>query len=492
MYTLLSTLFLLLGLYVVYSRFLDFSRDVPPEYLNQQSLAEGTRKPNELAIHKSTKLDYSTGLRVGLGIRYDHYKLRHGNLNDIWELLVSKRGLSREPTITVANEQINVKQLNYVVHQLIEYFKSFGDVKEVAVLLLDYNGSILVFAVTMAAFLQQIPLHIYEESSKHLIELSAIVVTKTELRRVGADTSLLSLDKLDFSRERSTFQNVYSPEKDKGVAVKLSMHLNHKVVVSTQFSQLNLVSAVASCIKHLPPGHELGESDRIVMLQNHKTPESVMNETIKVLALFVTGAELVLTSAHNYMDYHPTVLVCDLHKMQELQPSMSQLTGLSKLAFYHRMFSLSRLRFRPSWATTHPLLRLIFVHRDCGEGRYSNWNSVRATLGVHVVEELGHFSVAGPLLVTDLYDYRTLPTDMSSSLAGSGSVVQANEFKLLNYASTQSGEVAVRGYNIGRSVTIMEGVGQTKIAPDEEGFYKLPYVGRWGSDGCLYLLKKSP
>lgn len=481
----------LLGLYLLFVRFLDFSRDVPPEYLNQQSLAEGSRKPNELAIHKSTKLDYSTGLRVGLGIRYDHYKLRHGNLNDIWELLITKRGSCREATITVCGEPIKVKQLNYVVHQLIEYFKSFGNCTEVAVSVNDYMSTKQTLAIAVAAFLQQIPLHIYEESSKHLIDPSAILFTKNELRRAGTDGVLLNLDKLDFSREKSTFQNDYSLEKDKGVALKVSMRVNHKVLASTLFTQLNLVSAVASCIKHLPPSQELVENDRILILQSHSAPDSILNETVKVLALFVAGAELVLTSSEKYMDYNPTVLVCVANDVRKLKLGMPQSAVLAKLALYLRMFSLSRLRFGKSWATTYPNLRLVYVHRDCSEGRYTNWNIFRATLGVQIVEELGHFTIAGPLLVTDFYDYRTFPTDMSSKLAGSGGVVQANEIKLLNYDATQSGEVAIRGYNIGRAVTIMEGVGQTKVAPDEEGFYRLPYVGRWGSDGCLYLMRKN-
>lgn len=488
--TLLVFFFSIVGTYVLYTSIIDFNRDVPHEYLNQQSLVESTRKPNELAIHKSTKLDYSQGTRVGLGIRYDLYKIRNGNLNDIWQLFI-KATQTEKSTITVGGEPITVPQLNYAVHDLLDLMKSWLDVSELAVPLEIFMADKYTLAVVVAAFLRQIPVHVYEDKSKHLIDENAVLVTEGfELRRNGSSSTLYQFSSLDFSSEKKDFVNDYTVEKDRGIALKVSSRLNHKVIASTAFTQLNLVSAVASCIKHLPASKQLGTKDTMVIVQDRTTAESILNEVVKLLVVFVSGSKLVLTTPEaEYMAYKPTVLVLSTRETKKLEHMP---TGLSKLIHHHRLFALSRLKFTSNEASKlYPGLRLVYVHRDCSKGQYRNWNEFRASLGVQVVEEVGHFNVAGPFLVSDLYDYRVLPSKAMETVAAAGGIVQCNEIKILNFEATNSGDLAVRGFNIGKSVTIMDGVGQTKVLPDEDGFYKLPFIARWGLDGCLYVFMRN-
>lgn len=477
-----------LGLFCLYTAFLDFNRDVPHEYLEQQTLLEQTRQPNELAIHKSPKLDYSTGLRIGLGIRYDSYKLRNGNLNDIWEILVAHHGSSKEDTIVVNGDSIRISQLNYVVCKISECLKSLTDVLEVAIPVSLFMVNKFAFAVAIAAFLAQVPVHVYESDAKQHLDNSAIAFSQEGsaalLKRLSDDSLVLDLQEFDFLTDKPDFENNYSVEKDRGIALKLSTRLNHKVIALTSFTQLNLISAVASCIKHLPPSKQIGPHDRIVISQDHSTPESILNEVVKVLVLFVSGASLVLTQEDNFMVHKPTILVASSPEIQKL--GSAQITGL---LYYHRLYSLSRLRFSPLASSSG--LRLIYVHRDCSTGKYTNWNHLRAALGVNIVEEVGHFNVAGPFLVTDYYDYRTFLEKLASQVAASGGICQANEIKLLEFDATQSGALALRGYNIGKAVTIMEGVGQTRVTPDASGFFRLPFNCRWGLDGCLYVLKRT-
>lgn len=493
MISILWALFAVLAAYVLYTRYLDFCRDVPPEYLKHQSVAENTRKPDELAIHKSTKLDYSTGLRVGLGIRYDHYKIRNGNLNDIWEILIGHHGRSSVAKITIDGEQIKISQLIAAVDTLSELFRSWNDVLEVAMLTELYMAKKPTLALTIASFLAQIPVHVYDESSKHLVACDSAIIAddKGDLSIVKASdrSCLLRLDTLDFAAEKHDFANEYHLEKDRGIALRVSTRLNHKVLASTQFTQLNLVSAVASCIKHLPPNVELGNKDLLVIVQDHSTPESILNETIKVLVLFVTGSELILAhNSSNFMAYKPTVLVTGPQQAKAI-PVVPRLLGT--FLYYHRLFSLSRHRFPGASPMKNSQLRLIYVHRDCSSGCYTNWNTLRASLGVNVVEEIGHYNIAGPFLVTDYYEFRTFPAYVTAKIAASGAVVQANEMKLLGSDPAKPRDLAIRGYNIGKTLTIMRGVGQIHEKPDDEGFHRLPYVCRWGTDGCLYILKNN-
>lgn len=486
---LLWVLISIFGAFVCYTRYLDFNRDVPPEYLNQQSVVEQTRKPNELAIHKSTKLDYSTGLRVGLGIRYDHYKLRNGNLNDIWEIFIKSCALNEKPTITVGGESIRVDQLNHAVHQLLDLMLNWGNVSELALSSEILFADKYTLAAIIAAFLSQIPVHIYEKKTERLIDENAVLVTEGfELRRKADNSSLFQFTTLDFSSAKTDFHNEYTVEKDRGIALKVSARLNHKVVSSTVFTQLNLVSAVASCIKHLPPSKQINKEDTLVIVQDRTSSEGILNEIIKVLSLFVVGSKLVLTSHEaDYLTYKPTVLVMNVRNIKKHEKAPS---GFSKLVYYHNLFSLTRLRFS-SGSKLHSQLRLIYVHRDVNKGEYTNWNSLRATLGVNIVEEIGQFNIAGPFIVTDYFEYRVFPQKLTESISAAGGIVQANEIKLLNFDATQSGDLAVRGYNIGKAVTIMEGVGESKVTPDDEGFHKLPHIARWGTDGCLYILNRN-
>lgn len=486
----LWTLISICGVFVCYTRYLDFNRDVPPEYLNQQSVLEQTRKPNELAIHKSTKLDYSTGLRVGLGIRYDSYKLRNGNLNDIWEIFIKSSVNNEKPRITVGGESIRLDQLNHAVHQLLELMLTWKNVSELALSSEILFADKYTFAAIIAAFLSQIPVHVYEKNAESLIDENAVLVTEGfEIRTKLDNFCLFQFTTLDFSSGKKDFINEYTVEKDRGIALKVSSRMNHKVISSTVFTQLNLVSAVASCIKHLPPSKQLNKEDTIVIVQDRTSSEGLLNEITKVLTLFVAGSKLVLTSHEaDYMTYKPTVLVMNVRNIKKHEQAPS---ALSKFVYYHKLFSLSRLRFGSSECSLYPDLRLIYVHRDCNKGEYTNWNSLRASLGVNIVEEIGRFNIMGPFLITDYFEYRVFPQKLSESILAAGGIVQANEIKLLNYDATQSGDLAVRGYNIGKAVTIMEGVGETKVIPDEDGFHKLPHVARWGTDGCLYILNRN-
>ena len=93
---------------------LTYLQDVPELYLQEQSVIEPTRLINESPVYHSNKL---SGLRVGLDIRYDSYKSRNGNLNDIWEILI-RFSKEFDKGILVNNEKISVSYINYCIDQI--------------------------------------------------------------------------------------------------------------------------------------------------------------------------------------------------------------------------------------------------------------------------------------------------------------------------------------------------------------------------------------
>lgn len=477
----ISVLAGILALAFFYHQYLDFTRDVPPEYLNEQSIIDTIRNPNELAIYKSTKLDYSSGLRVGLAIRYDHYKLRNGNLCDVWELFLS--GLSAEKTIFVGSTSVKVAVFNHQVHRFGEFVRGEAEFG-VPLLLLVVSPEIL--AAMVACFVNQVTVHIYDENvctlADDVLRLGSDCIWRGDAV-VGNFAEIVGED-----REQYDFTNVYDFAKDKGIAVRLSTRLNHKVVAHTDFTQLNLISAVASCLKHLPPGSELTSEDKIVVVQNNESAESITNGLVKVLVAFVARADLLLVfDSMDYMALGPTVvsvLQKHLKKITESEAiTLPTRSLLEKLLFRHRRFSLSRLRFSLlTFNKIYPGLRLVYIHRPISTPG-KDWNFLRALLCTHVVEELGYYNVAGPIVTTEVYDFRKSP-----DCVGRGCVVQANEMKLVNYTGGP-GDVHVRGYNIGKATTTMVKVGDKTVVPDSDGFFQLSGVkARWGTDGCLYIV----
>lgn len=475
-----------LAVLFAYNQFLVFTRDVPPEYLNEQSVVDSTRKPGELAIHKLTKLDYSTGLRVGLAIRYDHYKLRNGNLRDVWELLVA--GARRNPNLTVhvADLALTIALLNSQVHQVQRALARFGTVSELAVPLSLAFADVRLLAVVMACFTSQVTVHLHDGDLAPDNDRVTLLTKGCLLLLSRGDTVLSFADVVDTTLKSVQFENVYDASKDRGIAVRLTKRANHKAAVAVDFTQGNLVASVASCLKHLPPGHQLLADDRVVVVHDTSSCQGIMNGISKMLTAFVANAELhvVPGTKSDFMKCEPTVVSAgaDVIKAMYYEP-----VGLGKLSMLHRRFSLSRARFSTLGAKPYPRLRLLYAHRSVTAGEYTNWSGLRASLQAYVVEELGHFNTCGPVLVTDFYEFRNFSKTVTAGVRGVGAVAQADEIKLVNLDASQSGDVAVRGYNIGKARTVMANVGETPVVPDSEGFYQLQVSARWGLDGCLYI-----
>lgn len=469
----------------IYQRYLDFTRDVPPEYLELQAVIDSTRLPNELAIYKSTKLDYSSGLRVGLAIRYDHYKLRNGNLSDVWEIFLRCLRADPDRSIVVGGKLVGVAELNFQVHKVAEFLVSTSP-SELWLPLSHFISSGPVLAVSVACFVTRTTLHLYDEAVATPDGLRVDVVDgEVQFHQDSGVTLFLAI--IGLSQRMTDFENVYTPEKDKGIALRLTTQINKRISATTDFTQTNLVSAVASTIKCLPPNLELTPNDKLVVVQNVTTAENVTNSLVKTLTAFVTHSQLVLTwEDQNFMACNPTVLSATVPIVKSIVKSP---TGIDTLFYRHRLFALSRLKFSNLFVRKpYPDLRLVFAHRSLKEGKYTDWNPFRAALGTQVVGEFGYFNVAGPLVTTDVHDYRRLPETVTSQISGFGAVVQANEFKLVNYNGVEPGDLHVRGYNIGKATTTMHNVGEKSIRPDKEGFYSFPLEARWGIDGCIYLM----
>lgn len=485
-----------------YIKYLDLTRDVPPEYLEQQSVVDSTRRPKELAVYKSTKLDYS-GLRVGLDLRYELYKLRNGNLCDVWEIALRVLRERPDRRVCVGRETILLAQLNGHVAVLARRLRGASELRIPREL---FVADPHVLAVVLACFVERVTVHVGEKKEKEREEEKekenendGVSLGGNEKEGLDHESGCVFFDGRVFSGARNgavrellrdagpsdRFENVYAPGKDRGIALRVSA-LRARGAVSTAFTQGNLVAAVASCIKHLPPAQMLGANDRVAIVQDTTSVESTVNGLVKALAAFVSQSELFLAQAtSDCWDWRPTVLLMSAPKARALLQEAAPALLAQKLGALHRRVSLSRLRLANAGPRPHPLVRLLYVHHSVDTAQYFDTRAACLALGTRVVQEWGYFVAAGPLVVSDVFDVRKSP---DLRVRGFGAVAQSDELKLVHYDGASPGTLCARGYNMGKAKQFLERVGENTLAPDEEGFYTLPVQARWGSDGCLYIM----
>ncbi|QRG37430.1 hypothetical protein FDK38_001805 [Candidozyma auris] len=474
----------LLGLFFVYKNYLAITRDVPPEYLSQQSVVDSIRNPGESAIYKSTKLDYSSGLRVGLAIRFNHYKIRNGNLNDMWEILMYALETNPCKSVRFDGSAIELAKVNAWAQNVANFLRE-QQIKVLALPLSCFIASPQVFILVVACFLAQTTVHVFDEKTDHGEDWVAEVTNGNVLLKT--ESTSVSLGSFE-AEPSASFKYTYTPDKDRGIALVVTTKLGPNITSTSRFTQINLVAATASCLKHLPPEHALSEKDRMLVIQDERSTEAITNTITKVLASFVSHADLYLSnSIAQGLEWSPTIISASQKSAMSLYKEPQ---GLGKIIYWHRQFALTQLKFsKGTFFKPYHSLRLLFAYKSINDGPLESWNKVRAALSTHVVEELGYINIAGPFLVTDIHDYRKIQSPMaSSSLVFRGSIAQADEAKLDDYDGFRPGNICVRGHNIGKTYTTMKSAGDKHITPDSEGFHRISKVkGNWGSDGCLYV-----
>jgi len=450
-------------------KYIDVTRDVPQLYLWEQSIVEDGRRDGESAIHRSNKLDYGKGLRVGLDIRYDSYKMRHGNLRDIYDILI-KQSSKAEKSITINGEQLAISELNFKVDQ-ISKFLSEHKTSCIRVKLDQLFNSVNNFALIVAGFVNQIPVQLYQHRDL-----------------VPSDEATYYED-IDFTKFTSgsllSFENGYSPDKDKGIALTIFSKLNHQVESKVEFTQLNLVSAVASTLRHLPLSQHLSDHDTVLISRPDGllSNEEALNIIIKTLASFISNSTLIIVDGFDQSmleKYKPTVLSIN----QRLLPKLDSSTKLGLVQNLTKTVNLLSLSFGkfPVFNCSRNELRLVCVNKNITEVAISV-TELRATLKSRVVVESGYYGIAGPILLTDFYDYRKISVPYKSY----GCISQSLELKLANY-NQNHGYLMARGYNIGKSTNTMNGNVGDSTSKNSDGFMPLLNVnGSWGKDGCLYV-----
>lgn len=487
----------LLAINFLYNKFIESTKDVNEVYLNQQSIIDATRKQTESAIYKSNKLDFSHGLRVGLDIRYDHYKLRNGNLCDVWEVLIKYANKVPAKEITINNETIRVLELNYKVGRIGKYLKQEG-IKKIGMHYQKFLLSVETFSILIACLISQVTISFYEDIEQ-VEDVDCFVVEEQELLSVTDRKHILvnsiCENSVHFilqgkSEELRDFRNEYHPEKDKGIAIEFTFKINNRFSSNIKFPQINLISSIASTVKHLPLSHQMNSDDTLLVVQAQRnTSETILNDLTKIMSCFITYSNVKVTNTDDWtkiVSYNPSIISIDETTLLRSIPLSSikpQNNFYKLLKFNQSIKFLSKGKFM---TTNSGKLRLMYVHKsitDKNQLTTLQFNEYRSLLGTRLIMEYGHPNIVGPIIQTDLYDYRVI--SLSKEVNGFGCISQSLEIKLINLQNDY-GTILIRGYNIGKALNTMNG--ESKALSNNDGFMPINNVrGKWGNDGCLYV-----
>ncbi|EGV61404.1 hypothetical protein PSN45_000077 [Yamadazyma tenuis] len=473
-------------IHYLFKKYVDATKDVPDLYLSEQSLVEATRLSDQSAIYKSNKLDFGNGLRVGLDIRYNHYKIRHGNPCDVWELLVAGLKSNPQKLMVLNNEVIKISELNFKVNRVTAYLDANG-IRNIAVKYSDFMASIDHTVILFACLINAVTVTFYQTSD----DLQTLEVDHFGDQLLQEVDSILSA-----TGELFTYENIYNFDKDKGARIRVVKKLDGSTIRTTEYLAVNLVSNIASTLKHLPPNETIGPKDTI-LVTNVNPHTSLVNTLCKVLTGFVTNSSVIITNSsswENLVSYNPSVMFSDssVYSKGELVHKLQRgLSVVGRTKYKLSMYFLSQGKFSRFGSSN---LRLVYFTTIVGgpESCYfatAKLNQLRALLNARVIVEYGYDNLIGPVVLSDLYDYRVLDGAITENLVGSGCIFQAVEIKLVNLKSDNFGDIMVRGYNIGKVNNYIIGGGSgERVNKDNEGFMLLEGVkGKWGSDGCLYI-----
>lgn len=469
--------------HLIYKKYIDSTKDVSDIYLQEQSVIDGTRLTNQSAIYKSNKLDAGDGLRVGLDIRYDHYKLRNGNLCDVWEVFVNSLKRDSTKVFQIDDETIKISELNFMAHRLQQYFEANGT-NVIGINSQMFITSIEALAVVVAAFIGQVVIDVYDDIDT-IDEKNFDFLFDEGRKPLTIETINKIVGPLE---ELHTFENPYNFEKDKGVKLKITTKSDtNSDNLNIEYIPVNFVSSIASTIKHLPISETLTSKDKLLISQSTtRSSHEIAFMLNKLLVGFICSCDIVLstdTDWNKLKQHNPSVICISQNELlgQRLELTKFHLSIIDQIKYTQSLKFLSRGKFSK---LNKDNLRLVYCYKPLETGYVPKpiaINRLRALLGCRIICEYSYYNTLGPIILNDFYDYRLLNNRMVSNLTGYGCIFQSIEIKLVNVQEGGYGDIMIRGYSIGKT-------NKTKKNKANDGFMLLEnFKGKWGNDGCLYV-----
>lgn len=502
------TVLLVAVLSFIYSKYLESQKDIHELALNEQSNIAPTRKENETAVYRNNQTPHGLPLLTGLNIRHG-FKLRNGNLRDIWSVVMGYKNINSVTFFNNGKEtKTDIYNLNGAIGQLNEFFKEKDcSTVGIAVPVYSFQG----FVSTFTCFINGLTAHhfntlprstpevdiliIHENQLPHALRLDLklyLVVTDDE-SKTFTDERLINWNTLGNLEQSSkgTYSYTYDPKYDQGTPLKETYNF-----VTTTYSHQNFVSAVATVAKSLPLGHELSNTDTILIGYQ----DSSVKYWSKILTVLLFGGSVVLGSSsdpkfdENLIKlYKPTILAIDSKTAKRFFLKNEQHGFIHSLFLQRAQYLLSRGIFSNRAALPNfESLKLIYIDQlnEANENiNTADQNFIRALSGARIINERFIPGVTGAILATNYYDYREFS---NRKLKNCGTSSLSLEIKLFKHKDLnidkRHGELCIRGFIIGRPTdakTLEEAI-QKGEKVGSEGWMPTGIIGKFGVDGCFY------
>lgn len=488
-----------------YNQYVLHQRDIHEIALNQQANISTSRKETETAVYRNNQTPHGMPLLTGLSIR-NGFRLRNGNLRDIWSVVMGQK--AKDSRLTFLSQDgtmvCDLDNLSAVFKRLALYFSTNECQKiGIAVPVYTYHG----FVSTMACWMHGLTVFTFNKLPRSQYDIDLLIVDEAQLKfalmfnykrilvvstdkdktyDVANVSNWGELGELEMLRDEA-FDYSYDPSYD-DILPLMDVH-DFKC---TSYTQQNFVSAVATTIKSLPLGYELGR-DRILIGYG----DSTINYWPKVLSGLLCGGSVCLGTTKDIIfedaiiTYHPTILCLDADFAEKYTLPKIPQGWIYSLKLHRAMHLLSQGVFSHNASSKDfEDLRLIYIGDQERRSLSSELlTTIRAFCGSRLICERYKSGIIGPVLSTNYYDYRIFT---NNSLTNRGTSPLSLETKLCQYKnldiSKRHGELCVRGFTIGKPFgkTELENAIKEGERVGSEGWMPTGIIGKIGIDGCFY------
>lgn len=499
--TLLLIILVPLGIFGYYHLLREI-KDIDPALLNHQTSISETRKPNESAIYRSVDVPHGISVTRGLNLR-SGYKIRDGVLKDIWYLgIAGQKPNSNQTRIVIGEKSFELGQINTILHLIADTLKvCSGNNNRVGLYGNLMESPELILVIWSCFFISDLALVFYNSSEDLSTELadavSTIVTTSKFVSNILSgsfkDIVCVHLDKpVDhlsplFTKFITIPENPVNDLKYEYNEHVDYVHANNNPYSiinkgqETKFFQLNFVSAVASRLMSTPTVQAWNGDDSLLISYDNESfsNTNIIFETCCGIMSNLKQIQIInpnkISSAKDLAKYDPTILCIDSHILKRicsntkktfLQSFILQRSEyFNSLGYFNRFGRIEKsLNIKIGYICQLSPILTSFICNFC-----------KSVLGCRIIREFYTDFSIGPVLKTNLYDFRIV---QNRNLALLG--VPANSVELKTVFASE-GETRSRLFARGMSI----GKG-TAINSIDEYWVDTGVDGTFATDGCFY------
>ncbi|CCH45044.1 putative secreted protein [Wickerhamomyces ciferrii] len=497
----------------LYSLYLDSQKDIHELALKEQSNISPTRKEDETAIYRNNQTPHGLPLTTGLQVRHG-FKLRNGNLRDVWSVIMSKKNINN---LTFLNQGIETIVDIYTLNSAIGKVASFAKEHNCQTIgttapLYSFEG----FVTTIACFVNGLTIHNFNHLPRSTPkDIDLMIIPESELNfalklnfklilvicedrsKTFKQSNLINWSILGdlFETKLEKYEYKYKPEYDDGTPY-IETH-NFK---TTSYSHQNFVSSIAATTKELPLGHELNNQDKILIGYE----SSSVKYLSKILTILLFGGSIVLGNSNDSIfkpdligKYSITILAVDSNTAKRFflnSETLKQYNGLiNSILFKRAQYLLGKGIFTQfASLSKFKTLRLIYIDQLNEKNQQisiPDLNKIRVISNARIITERYFPGVIGPILSTNFYDYRIFT---NPKLKNRGTSSLSLELKLFKYKDLdiekRNGELCIRGFIIGKPSDHEDLINAIQRGEEvgSEGWMPTGIIGKLGVDGCFY------